>query len=396
MTLFQRFGLVTPPAFSQNTDIFIAEGSNELRLILKHHLNKLGFQVRIAQDGRKALQDLTIKPADIVIAAADLAAVSGLELLQEIRENEALNRGAYILLTTPLKKEEIMLSLDMGVDDLIVKPLTLDDVLFKIQTAYNNFTNPKNPELLYEYAKLLFRKQDYKKAYEIYLALAEATEKAARPLVGLGRLHFQEKDYEQAIHFLNEGIKRNPYYVHAYALRAEIYLKNNELQKALEDIKAAIQLSPLNLLRYEQAADMFSKYEHYDACIALMNLGVDSGFHHPFLIERLGYFYVKKGEFDKAIDYLKKALAYDKTNTSYLNSLAVCHWSSHHYAQAIDTFNLILKQEPENTHALFNKALILFTIGKNDEGIKNLKRVLKIDPTHEKALKKLATFPTGS
>ena len=50
--LFKKFGLNPPEPFSTELSIHVGESHNEIRLIIKHHLNKLGFN-NVWSDPRK-------------------------------------------------------------------------------------------------------------------------------------------------------------------------------------------------------------------------------------------------------------------------------------------------------------------------------------------------------
>ena len=114
--------------------------------------------------------------------------MSGLELLGELREEITVNRVPFCLTMGNVSKNKIMLGIEHGVDEILVKPFTLGDILPKIKKAFKVFHNPKNPEKVYELAKQLLRNKSYDESEKVYQALHNAAPKTARPLVGLARL----------------------------------------------------------------------------------------------------------------------------------------------------------------------------------------------------------------
>ncbi len=60
----------------------------------------------------------------------------------------------------------------------------------------------------------------------------------------LGKIHFNNKEYPQAIELLSKAIEINPYLVDAYDLRAQSYKEIGEYKKAIEDFKKAYTLMP--------------------------------------------------------------------------------------------------------------------------------------------------------
>ncbi|MCA2959709.1 MAG: tetratricopeptide repeat protein [Silvanigrellales bacterium] len=390
MDLYERFKIPEPKPFGASTEIYVAEAHNELRLIIQHHLNKLGFQkVRTARDGCVALAELKLKGAGVAIVGDDLTHLGGLDLLKELREDPAVTRECYILLCKPVQKSEIMLAVESGVDDLLIRPVAPADIMPKLRSAYAAYMNPKNPERVYEFAKSSIRTQNLDKAREVYEALTQITVKAARPYVGLARIAHMEGDKAKALEFLNQAIARNSNYVHAFALRAELQVEMGQTQPAVEDFVTAVKLSPLNFARYEKSVEFLLKNQLVTTCIQILEIGLHEGMQHPYVVERLGYCYFMQKDYAKALRFLKQALRLEPENVSFMNSLAICYRDAKQYDDALDTYNQILKRENDNHQVLFNKSLVLLLVQKNEEAAKIFRRCLKIRPDFQRARDKL-------
>jgi tetratricopeptide (TPR) repeat protein len=391
MDLYERFKIPSPKPFGTDLDIYVAEAHNELRLIVQHHLGKLGFRnVRTARDGGVALAENKLKSSNILLVGDDLPNVKGLDFLKELREDPALTRECFLLLLKPVGKAEILLAIESGVDDLMVKPVAPADILPKLRAGYAAYVNPKNPERVYEYAKNAIREGNLGRAKEVYEALAESTSKAARPLVGLARVAVGEGEKETALNFLNQSIDRNPAYVHAYALRAELRVELGQKEEAVSDFVKAVELSPLNIARYEKSVEFLLKNEMLKPCITILEQGVAAGMQHPFVIERLGFCYFSEKEYPKALKFLRQATRLEPENINYMNSLAICFRDSKMFDEALDCYNQILKRDNDNYIVLFNKALVLLATEKKEEAAKILRRCLKLRPDFTKASEKLS------
>lgn len=384
--LFKQFGVPEPKVFSHDLSVYISEQDNELRLFLNHHLLKLGFSnIKSGRDGQKAMMDLRAAPSDIVLADAELPAIHGLDLLREIRETPEIIRGSFIFMTKPVSKEALMLAVESGVDEILIRPFSSQDILNKIKSAYLNFNNPKNPERLYEFAKSKFRAKDWDGANTIYKALADSTSNAARPWVGMARIARSSGDKEKAIRLLDESLKKNNNFVHAYAMRGEIRLELGDVQNGIEDLKKAVELSPLNIARYEGCCEALLKNNQLDVCLSILEKATAAGLEHPYITERLGFCYFTKKDFLNAAKAIREAIKLDPENVTYLNSLAICYRDSKDYEKAISVYNQILKKEPENYLVLYNKALVYAHKGEAPEAVRLLQRVLKIEPSFERA-----------
>lgn len=391
MDLYQRFKIPEPKPFGPQLEVYVAEAHNELRLIIQHHLGKLGFHnVRTARDGGVSLAELKLKESAIAVVGDDLPSVGGLDLLKELREDPQLTRECFILLCKPQGKSEVMLAIENGVDDLLIRPVAPADILPKLRSAYAAYTNPKNPERVYEFAKKCLRDGNTARAREVYEALSRVAVKAARPHVGLARVALLAGDMATAYAQLEEAIAKNPAFVHAFALRAEIHVSQGRTQEAVDDFVKAVKLSPLNFARYEKSVEFLLKNQLVAPCIQILEIGMSEGMSHPFVVERLGYCYFTQKDYPKALRLLKQAVRLDPENISYLNSLAICYRDSRSFDEAIEIYNQILKRENDNHQVLFNKALVLLLTAKNEEAAKVLRRCLRIRPDFQRARDKLA------
>jgi tetratricopeptide (TPR) repeat protein len=62
------------------------------------------------------------------------------------------------------------------------------------------------------------------------------------------------------------------------------------------------------------------------------------------------------------------------------------------FDEASKIYNQIIKIEPENKSALYNKAILLFTKGAKEEAIKLLDRIVKKHPDFAQAAAKLKEY----
>jgi tetratricopeptide (TPR) repeat protein len=381
---------------SLNIPILVAEPSSELGLIVVHFLEKAGFSnVRREKDGQIALKSLQKEPAAVIFAASELPSCSGLDLLKELREDPSYQRGAFILITQAMNKAEVMLAVESGVNELLVRPFTAGDIPPKIRSAYASYNNPRNPERLYEAAKLLLRAKHLEKAREIYSALAEANAAAARPHVGLARCYMIENKYDQALGEATKAVEKNSSFVHAYSLRADIYLNLDKPDECIADLKKAVDLSPLNVARLEHCCEVLLKRSMTKECVDILNKAIAAGLEHPYVTERLGYCYFLEKDFQNALKYLKEAVRLEPENVSFLNSLAICYRDAKNFDESISIYNRIIKKDPENYQVLYNKALVLVYKNAIPEASKLFRRVLQIKPDFEKAAQKLMEIERG-
>jgi tetratricopeptide (TPR) repeat protein len=391
--LFKKFQIAEPEPFGTDLDILIADPQSNIRLILTHHLQKIGFtKIRTVRDGMSALAEVRRQPANILILSSDLEGPSAHDVLLEMREDVTIRRDVVILCANPLNREQVMYAIECGFDDFLIKPIVLNEILPKIKSARAGFSSPKNPERIYEHAKFALRRKEIEYAEQIFSELAGQITDAARPHVGLAKVARMKGAHNDAVNNVQTALQRNKNYIHAHALLGDLHLDKGDVESAFQSYKFAIELSPLNLARYESAVTALMKANRIDDAIVLLTIAVKAGFEHPFIIERLGYCFFRQKDFQKAARFLRQAVAADPENISFKNSLAICYRDSKMLPEALELYNSILKSDNENHHVMFNKALVLNLMGRKEEAIKLLRRILAKHPDYQKAKDKIVEW----
>lgn len=393
-SLAEEFGIKLAEQLGNDDPIMLIEDQQDLRLIMAHHLGKLGFSiVKQFANGHEALQYLRDNPNpvfSVTIADKDMPVLGGYEFLAEIKENPSYSRGSFAICLDQPDKSEIMLATENGVDGILVKPFTLKDIVPKLRMAYKLFYNPNNPEQVYELAKSELRAGNLDKSEHIFKRLAETAKTAARPMVGLARIAHDKKDYDKALALLVEAEERNKFYVSTFVERGRLFVKQNRVEDAVNQFQHAINLSPLNPLRYEEAAEQLFKLQKYQEAVSLLTMAVDKNLVFPNLQNYLSQAFFALKDYKKAIRHIKSALAMDPENITFLNQLGICYKESDQFEDASKTYNMVIKLDPQNKAALYNKSVMLSAKGQHDEAIKLLKRCIEKHPGFEAAKRKLA------
>ena len=117
-------------------DVLIVDDAPTMRRIVRSLLREIGIRnVREAEDGIVALEELKQRRADLVVSDWNMPQMSGIELLRAIRGDDGLKDIPVLMVTAESKKENIMEAVQAGVNNYIVKPFnakTLEEKLTKI------------------------------------------------------------------------------------------------------------------------------------------------------------------------------------------------------------------------------------------------------------------------
>jgi CheY-like chemotaxis protein len=124
--------------------ILVVEDNSVDELLTMRALKQcnLGDEVQIAKDGDEALEylfatgDYKDRDADdlpeIVILDLKLPTISGLEVLQQIRENEITKLLPVIILTSSDQEEEKIESYRLGANSFVRKPMQFSDFIMAV------------------------------------------------------------------------------------------------------------------------------------------------------------------------------------------------------------------------------------------------------------------------
>lgn len=107
-----------------------------MRRIVRSLLKELGYtNVEEAEDGQDALTKLCAGDFEFVVSDWNMPNLDGLEMLKQIRADDALKDLPVLMVTAEAKKENIIAAAQAGASGYVVKPFTaatLEEKLNKI------------------------------------------------------------------------------------------------------------------------------------------------------------------------------------------------------------------------------------------------------------------------
>lgn len=107
--------------------LMIVDDSATMRKIIMRTLQTAGLdigQTEEASNGNEALEKLNTGAVDIMLCDVNMPEMSGLELVQKVRELPACTNTKIIMVSTESSQELIDDVLGKGADDFISKPFT--------------------------------------------------------------------------------------------------------------------------------------------------------------------------------------------------------------------------------------------------------------------------------
>jgi two-component system chemotaxis response regulator CheY len=109
----------------------IVDDSRVIRRVASKIIEDLGFDADEAENGRKALNALTIRMPDVALVDWEMPEMNGLEFVQALRKAPGGNKVAVVFCTTENDIAHIRQALDAGADEYIMKPFDSEIVRSK-------------------------------------------------------------------------------------------------------------------------------------------------------------------------------------------------------------------------------------------------------------------------
>ena len=107
--------------------------STFLQTLIKR-LKRRGLQVLDAASGEQALELLSRSPVDVVVLDVRMPGMDGIETLREIKKIDPLME--VIMLTGHASVEVAISGMALGAFDYLMKPMDIDELVYKLQDAY--------------------------------------------------------------------------------------------------------------------------------------------------------------------------------------------------------------------------------------------------------------------
>ena len=113
--------------------VLIVDDEPAQRELLKYNIEKAGFQVIVANNGRDAIEKIEEEGPDLVVLDWMMPEASGIEVCREMRSRSETRLLPIIMLSARGEEGDRSLGLDSGADDYITKPFPPRELVARIK-----------------------------------------------------------------------------------------------------------------------------------------------------------------------------------------------------------------------------------------------------------------------
>ncbi|BDR66764.1 DNA-binding response regulator [Clostridium tetani] len=139
--------------------ILIVDDEEHIRELLRYNLEKEGYKIFCAENGKEALEIAKEKKPTLILLDVMLPQMDGYDVCKEIRKDNSISTTPIIMITAKGEELDKVLGLELGADDYITKPFSIRELIARIKAVLRR-TLLKSTEEPFKFESL---KMDFEK-----------------------------------------------------------------------------------------------------------------------------------------------------------------------------------------------------------------------------------------
>jgi len=118
--------------------ILVVDDEPKIVLLTRDYLERAGFSVLTANDGKSALSAARAERPDLIVLDLGLPTMDGLDVTRTLRRDTNV---PIIMLTARGEESDKLVGLEIGADDYITKPFSPKELVARVRTVLRRFEN---------------------------------------------------------------------------------------------------------------------------------------------------------------------------------------------------------------------------------------------------------------
>ena len=117
-------------------------------------LKSAGYRVYVATSGKRALSFLETRKPDLIVLDIKMEDIDGITVCGKIKNNPDTKEIPVIFLTAQDEETSVVLGLDLGADDYIVKPFRTRELISRINSVLRRYGHNESNLIQYKNIKI--------------------------------------------------------------------------------------------------------------------------------------------------------------------------------------------------------------------------------------------------
>jgi DNA-binding response OmpR family regulator len=118
--------------------ILVVDDEPKITQLVRDYLERAGFVVLVAYDGKKALSLAKTEKPDMVVLDLGLPQLDGLDFTREFRKT---SNAPIIMLTARAEESDKLIGLELGADDYMTKPFSPKELVARVRVVFRRIEN---------------------------------------------------------------------------------------------------------------------------------------------------------------------------------------------------------------------------------------------------------------
>ncbi len=121
--------------------VAVVDDEKDILSLITHHLKREGYQVKSFRSGKDFLLYLDSVPPDLVLLDIMLPGMDGLEICRILKSKPSTSSIPVIMITAKSTEADIVVGLELGADDYIVKPFRIRELAARVKSMMRRSSN---------------------------------------------------------------------------------------------------------------------------------------------------------------------------------------------------------------------------------------------------------------
>ena len=212
--------------------------------------------------------------------------------------------------------------------------------------------------------------RDFKKSKQLYLKVLDMENNNAYALIGLGHLHYDFKEYKDALYYWTKMFEINEKSVDIRVLTSigNCHRKLKTFDQGVYFFERALKLDPKNFYALFGLADCYRGMNQQYRSIEYWNRILEMDPENKVILTRTGDAYRNTGDYKKAEEYYNKAMDIDFDIYAALGLALICKGEGK-YEEAAERLRSLIRNDSKNYRPYIDLADCYLKLNRKQEAI---------------------------
>jgi DNA-binding response OmpR family regulator len=128
--------------------VLVIDDERDLVELVRYNLERAGFDVIEAHDGRSGLGIATAHRPDLIVLDVMMAGLDGLEVCRLLHGDSRSSRIPIIMLTARAEETDRIVGLELGADDYVTKPFSPRELVARVKAVLRRGNAQDTPQVI--------------------------------------------------------------------------------------------------------------------------------------------------------------------------------------------------------------------------------------------------------